>query len=698
MFDFDNESDSRGLLKEARRNLEQHRALHIFGKDVSKINFSRAHGLDDGGRLKSTQRNSTRFCFRVETNLQRRNKTTRRRFKWMLQLLRPVRILIIPGEKDCSAMIQRALEEIVDELGADRRVILMSDAKTDVPKSTDINKVVNYSTIGFAEKIGSVFGYAAEERKFAVPGIAGPVTLDQDKIRNFEEDFEILHSGVLADQQYSDDNDAFWRGGPPSWRDLESGTPVPRKSIENDLLTELRDKLRANRTKKVEFFHMPGAGGTTTALTVAWQMRNQFPTVVLRRNSRNTPDRVGWLFHLTGLPILIVADASVLSKTETEDLLRQLATSNIRAVILHVIRVPKKGTNKLGIFDPMSISEAEPFRAAFVSRTDDAKKIVLLGRIAREERRELVSLRSPFFFGLVTFEEKFTHLHDYVQVHLVGLSVQGRKLLSHLSLAARFSQCTFSSDLVRKLLNLDASSQCSLAEAVGTEAARLLIEWDEKVKLVHPLVAEEVLCQLWGVDWKLGLPNLCADFIHDVMQGAGGLTEEVRQLYFQLFIEREEWGDDDNGIQRERFSSLIENIGTQAGQRRVLQLLTEVCPSEPHYWNHLGRHSVYSATPNYAEAEGFLTKAVALSDGQDPFHHHALGLVRRFWIRQKIRDLFAESDRKHTRPKTNELLEKVSSLSESAFAAFEECRKLQPEVAHSYVTEVQTILFIADSF
>src|ERR1019366_458623 len=175
--------------------------------------------------------------------------------------------------------------------------------------------------------------------------------------------------------------------------------------------------------------------------------------------------------------------------------------------------------------------------------------------------------------------------------------------------------------LVRRLLTPEPESHRSLTELIGIGAARLVVEWDAKAKLVHPLVAEEVLRQFGGDNWKYSLPDLCADFIQDVLRAAGGHTEEVHQLFFHLFIEREEWSDDDSGPQRERFSPLIESIANEAGQHRVLKLLTDLCPTEPHYWNHLGRHSVYSTAPNYGEAESFLKKAVALSSGRDPLHH-----------------------------------------------------------------------------
>jgi hypothetical protein len=193
------------------------------------------------------------------------------------------------------------------------------------------------------------------------------------------------------------------------------------------------------------------------------------------------------------------------------------------------------------------------------------------------------------------------------------------------------------------------------------------------------------------------LADLSIDFIRDTLKAAGGLTEEVYEIFFHLFIEREEWTYDESGPQRGQFSALVEGIPSEAGQARVLELLTTECPGEPHYWNHRGRHLVYSDIPNYRKAEEFLLKAVELSEGKDALHFHALGLVRRFWIQQQIRDLRIRAEQEVRILTGDQILESISVLADAAFNAFEESRKLRPDVNHGYITHVQTVLYISEA-
>jgi hypothetical protein len=610
-----------------------------------------------------------------------------------------VRVLVMPGKMKAHDVLWRSLEEIVDELGNNRRVVVAAEeGEPTFWSSPEVHRAIALPSSELARRIRTVFGLITTSASPMVPGIGGPVELDPQKLRNFEEDFEILHSAVLAKGPL-EDGQAFWRGGPPSWRDLESQVPVPRR-ISKELVTELQTKLKdkESRTCKVELLHTPGAGGTTVALAAAWDLRNQFPTAVLRTKSRNTADRVTWLFHLSGLPILLVADPSVLSKAELDDLLLKVANENARLVVLHVVRVSQPVKHELSVYDPMSLEEGKDFADAFSRQTKDDSKSFLLHEIGYGQRPELQSLRSPFFFGLVTFEQQFTHLADYVSHHLVEATYPERKLLHYLSLVAAFSQAVLSAALARRLINLEPADHRPLSSVISPGPARLIVQWDNMVKLVHPLLGEEILRQYGGGEdkWKLGLNDLCIDFARQVLQAAGGYTNEVEHVFRNLFIDREDWSTDEPGGQRDLFSPLIEKIPSDAARGRLLEVLTELCPDVPHFWNHRGRHCVYSETPNYRKAEEFLLKAINLSQGRDPLHHHGLGMVRRLWARSIVRELVAKASAEK-KPLTPEgLLQQIKPLVDGALSAFAESRKLNAEGSHGYITAVQTILFVAE--
>ena len=695
VIDFDPGSDSNGLLKYARSNIERTRGFHLFGKTVPSINCGRGVAWMMAG-------GSPTLAETVPATLAEWRPLYKQALRALAMELRKqsapatVRILVVPGKANSHDLLVRALEELVDELGLDRRVIVAVDKNRSQQWSVpEVNKVLDITVEELSQRVGAVFGLSSNPEIAMVPGVSGPVALDLEKIRNFEEDFEILHSTILS-KDSSDGDEAFWRGGPPTWKDLESQSPVPRQ-IDKKLIAELHAKLKDNRTSRLDFFHTPGAGGSTVSLVAAWALRHQYPTVILRRKSRSTADRAGWLFHLAGLPVLLVADA-VLTTTEVADLMHTLSNENVRAVILHVQRVSQSIDGKLGVYDPMEPNEAQIFARSFGHRTSDHERAALLRFVGDPTHTEYTRLRSPFFFGLITYEKTFTHLADYVAHHLQQTTYPESRLLGYLSLVSVFSQIALSSSLARKLINLPFGPQTSIVPDVGPDTARLIVEWDRTVKLVHPLVAEEVLSQQGGGQgkWKLGLSDLCIDFARQALHAAGDYTNEIQQLFRNLFIERESWNIDEAAGIRSQFSPLLKAIATDAGRARLLQTLTDLCPTEPHFWNHRGRLSAYCESPNYQQAEEFLLKAIELSNGRDPLHQHALGMVRRFWLQSKVRDISARSTGQKVPVSSESLFEQISPLVTGSLAAFAEARNIAPDDPHGYVTAVQTSLFIAE--
>jgi len=429
----------------------------------------------------------------------------------------------------------------------------------------------------------------------------------------------------------------------------------------------------------------------------AWALRLQYPTAVLRRKSRSTADRAGWLFHLTGLPVLLIADG-VLNTTDVSELLSALSNDNVRAVILHVQRVSQGNNDKLGVYDPMEVSEALVFAQSFGHRTGDHERAALLKCVGDPFRHEYERLRSPFFFGLITYEKRFTHLSTYVANHLQQTAYIERKLLGYLSLISTFSQLALSSSLARRIINLQSNNVKAIECAVGADTARLIVEWDKKVKLIHPLIAEEVLAQLGGGQetWRMGLSDLCIDFAREAIQAAGDYTTELQEIFRSMFFERENWNIEEISGNRDPFSPLLMTIPSDAGRARLLETLTDLCPNDPHFWSHRGRLSAYCESPNYREAEEYVLKAIELSGGRDPLHHHALGMVRRFWMKSKVRDIVVQSVAKKTPVTPESLFEQVKDIINGSLEAFAAARKLDSQDPHGYVTAVQTILFLVE--
>jgi len=119
---------------------------------------------------------------------------------------------------------------------------------------------------------------------------------------------------------------------------------------------------------------------------------------------------------------------------------------------------------------------------------------------------------------------------------------------------------------------------------------------------------------------------------------------------------------------------------------RVLLELTERFPAEPHFWNHLGRHQIYRMKRDFDRAEEYLTEATRLSP-DDFIHHHTLGLVRRYRVRQTL------NAAKGSQPA--ELIRVITPLFDGAVRAFEKTRDINQDNVYGYITHVQMILEVA---
>jgi tetratricopeptide (TPR) repeat protein len=91
----------------------------------------------------------------------------------------------------------------------------------------------------------------------------------------------------------------------------------------------------------------------------------------------------------------------------------------------------------------------------------------------------------------------------------------------------------------------------------------------------------------------------------------------------------------------------------------------------------------------YTIAESCLNKAIALDEKND-IHHHALGMVYRKEIRNRLNLLIRD------KATAESSLKEISTLSDQAEKCFENARKLDPETEFGYITHLQLIIDIIE--
>jgi hypothetical protein len=608
--------------------------------------------------------------------------------------LRPVKVVILAPDRSDERTIQRVLLEVDERLRSPDDVVVIG---TNLNVDSAQAHCVNADPDQFLEFLRSTVGASIDTTEYELPArgdvdsaTKSRVIIPLDKLRNLEEDLEVLHSRItLEDSRQSLDNDAFWRGNPATWVDLQSRVDVVR-----DASKKLHDLVRpvltvddvTRRQATVEVLHTPGAGGTTLARRFAWDLHREFPVVVVRRSSPSISARIQELAQLTRLPILIITETDVLRAQDRERLYGDLLQNKVRCVVLSVTRStqPESVGTSVVVQSPMSDGEAEQFRTVYKARTKEHARRQELDRITTNA--DFRNYRSPFFYGLITYEKNFVSIDKYVDSHLAGLTDDVKKVMCYLAIVTKYSQGVIEETLLQLLAGLKANTG-DLKAKLGIGPWRLLTHRNRGFRLMHPLLADQVLKRQLG---HLGgearadeLRRLTVEFLGDLANAAGGRSIDVEKLMEQMFINTTREGGGG------RFSLLIDDL-TPSGAQMVFNELVKQFPSNPHYLNHRARHRIYRLRESYELAEQDMDVAIGMAES-DGLHHHTKGLVLRFWIERELRDYITKS------ATAEQLLEKIEPLEERATAAFERARGLRREDRFGYITHVQMILYIANT-
>ncbi|MFE1559652.1 hypothetical protein ACFW6V_32270 [Streptomyces sp. NPDC058734] len=533
--------------------------------------------------------------------------------------------------------------------------------------------------------------------RVTLPGIEGPAPVPRQLLVQLEADLVVLHSQVIEAELRDEPADEFWRGRPASWLDLDSRLDIPR-----DLGAELKrttlDVLERQRSQSLELFHTPGAGGTTLARRVAWDLHRDHPVVLVDAYSPGTVDRVEQVYRLTGRTVLVVAESADVSQSEREDLYRKLNQRNAPAVLLWVTRTSSTAGlshkdsegRKFFLGDALSPREVAQFRKEYARRARTpraAAAVELLGSFD-----SLPQQSSPFYFGLTAFEDEFQGTAKYVESHLSQFSDEERRVAGYLALVTVHAQRGLPYSLVRRWLKGEWGGHAASTEAyrndlesvLGRALRRLVVENHDEVRIMHPTIAGVLLDAVIDAPrgqrrWAGRLADLAVEFT-DQVAGRMGDYGVGRGLLEHLLITR-----DNVGGRQKPFSHLILTLGGDDHRDeayRVLLQLTHRYPSEPHFWMHLGRYYGRYKGINDGQAQKFIEKAIELAPKPESVLHHALGLLHRDGVEEAL---------KYYRGGAQNAVELIRDRYERGLEAFEEGRRINPQDEHNYVTAVEMI-------
>ena len=518
--------------------------------------------------------------------------------------------------------------------------------------------------------------------------------LDLPDLRWLSEDLEVLHSNVelesLGDNHKTGSD--FLRGAVISWSDLSNHYDADRDTTE-PILRQVENELEARRTARLNLYHWPGAGGTTVARRVAWELRRKYPTVLLKRTAvGETVGRLRKLFEITVQPILAIVEGADAIPDKLEHLYTEVKAEQIPVVFLSVLRryeIPGESDRVIFLGSGLSIPESYRFTEAY-KRVAPTKALELQDILNKSSHRE----RTPFHFALTAFGKKYLGLSRYVEARLKTATQAQRELVTFLSLAYFYGHKAILPQIFAAHLGHPENRPVKFERILDELQIELLIKEDEgKWRPAHQLIAEEVLQIVLSGDsqerrnWKWGLSTWSLQFIKACCKGTAPSNDDLIDLLRRIFILRDEHdllGTESAGSSR--FALLIEHIPTLEGQLSILKELVDSFPYESHFWGHLGRfYSIAMDEPGKAlEA---LNRAIELSS-DDPVLYHMKGMCYRKLAYAQMKEAEGQQE------KDKETV--VRGTVERAIDAFGSARSLDPDSEHAHISPIQLLLRVLD--
>ncbi len=551
-----------------------------------------------------------------------------------------------------------------------------------------------------------------EKKTVSLPGAHKQrVVLKRKDTVFLEEEMTLVHHDVGIQEKDEDGRKSrFLYGGKISWFELSLHQDVDRNKTEY-LRNQVRHDLTHRLTTRINLYHHPGAGGTTVARRIAWDLHESYPAVLLHKVSDGTIGRLQLLRRLTSLPILVVVESAEVPLDILEKLYSTVRSENLAVVFLIVSRrfeaVKKEEERVRYLREQLDADEANRFAESYGRVRPD--RLALLRDLARNEGTQ--KLRVPFYFGLTAFDREFTRLDTYVEARLQGMSEEERRIMCYIALAYRYAHQTLPSQMFAHMLGLDGTTTVQLERALDKRRQSLLIreskEGEVNWRPSHQLVAGEICEHILAGDaaarrmWRDNLSTWAIRFIEDcdaLYETTDRVpSERVLDILSRMLVLRH--SRDTLGTPAEKpyferrpnFGQLIQDIQVPEGQLAVLRALAEHFNDQPHFWAHLGRYLSWCG--EHTKALEAIEKSLELDD-QDHVLHHMKGMT----LREQAYGLMKAAEKKARSGEdvTAAALEEIEALLQQAEDAFSLAREMAPDDEYAHVSHIQLLTWTVE--
>lgn len=505
------------------------------------------------------------------------------------------------------------------------------------------------------------------------------------------EDMEVLHSNIELREPDTERlaGREFLRGAAIDWRDLSEHYDADRE-VAGRLEQLLVRELKTRTTTRLNLYHWPGAGGTTVARRVAWNLHRFYPSVLLRRIvAGETVGRLRKLFQTSAQSILAVIEGADTDSSRLENLYTEVKSQQIPVVFLSVLRryeKPSSGDRVVFLDANLSVPESFSFAKAY-ERVVPQKSGDLQRILAENTLRD----RTPFHFALTAFGKDYMGLSRYVEARLSQATPAQKQIITFLAMAYFYGHKPLLPQVFAAHLGLPENRTVQMERILDDLQLELLLkESGSKWRPAHQLIAEEILhTVLAGTAedkriWKQNLSTWSLEFIRACCKSTLATNDDLLDVLRRIFILRDEHdllGTETSASSR--FSLLVEDVQTPEGRLSIFKELVDTFPYEAHFWGHLGRfYSIVMDEP--IQAMNALDRAIHL-DPDDPVLYHMKGMCLRKLAYEQMKVFDAsQSD------------VEIRDTVEKAKVAFEQARMLDPDSEHAHISPIQLLLRVID--
>ncbi len=530
---------------------------------------------------------------------------------------------------------------------------------------------------------------------------------------------KLLDNGITVvfkniEQNVVDINDKkippFYEGELITWKDLAVDIEAKRSKYE-ELISKINSHLQSTKKSiKFELFHKPGGGGTTLGYRVAFDLRNQFPTIIITHfDKARTYKALSLFLDKVNRPVLAVVEASNIGLNDVEDLIRTCNGNKLVVCFLYIrrtLKLDKSGEFSIYINDAMAdINERDKFLTkANIYATNKTS----IENLAKKQPTECEVID----FSLLINEKDYNKnkLLDYIKAYVEKMSEQQIRFTVFVSLIYYYSQKSISELIFRSLFKKSLSDELRQIASTDHYIRKILLQefnqenytYTEYWRPRFSKFAETVLIIILGGqktdNWKDQIDIYSTELIKIIKLNNEYLVDETRAILKSVFFERnnedllgteEQWH---SNVNNDQFSFLIRDIGNKTKQKSVLTTLVDAFPTESHFLGHLARFLYEKAEEEseFFEAEKYIVRALDCQDGETDYNlQHLGGMCKRrqleFLKRNYVKGQtisFSESE--------------IINLSDEANTYFNSSRAINPFNIHAYVAQIQTLILAID--